>query len=41
MIGWIARTPGIQRVLQLITDAVGGEPRTIPHRQTEFDTTSM
>lgn len=29
---WMARLPGVQQVLQLITDAVGGEPRSIPRR---------
>jgi protein-S-isoprenylcysteine O-methyltransferase Ste14 len=27
--GWIARLPGVEQLLQLITDAVGGGPRTI------------
>ncbi len=28
-VSWIGRFPGIEQVLQLITDAVGGGPRTI------------
>lgn len=31
-ISWIGRLPGIQNILQLITDSIGGEPRSI--RQT-------
>lgn len=27
---WIARLPGLQQLLQLVADAVGGGPRTIP-----------
>lgn len=35
VIGWLARTPGIEQVLQLITDAVGGGPRAIPQQRAE------
>lgn len=27
--GWMARLPGIEQILQLVTDAVGGGPRTL------------
>lgn len=34
---WIGRLPGVEQILQLITDAVGGGPRTIvqPHLEAE------
>jgi protein-S-isoprenylcysteine O-methyltransferase Ste14 len=31
---WIARLPGLRHVLQLITDAVGGGPRSLPRAAT-------
>jgi hypothetical protein len=30
MVGWLMRLPGLVSVLQLLVDASGGEPRTIP-----------
>jgi protein-S-isoprenylcysteine O-methyltransferase Ste14 len=38
ILSWIGRLPGIEQVLQLITDAVGGGPRTIvqPHLEAEI-----
>lgn len=30
--GWVGRIPGIQQVLQLVADTVGGGPRSVPQR---------
>jgi protein-S-isoprenylcysteine O-methyltransferase Ste14 len=38
-VSWVGRCPGIEQVLQLITDAVGGGPRTIVQPHLEVETT--
>ncbi len=38
-VSWIGRLPGVEQVLQLITDAVGGGPRTIVQPRLEAETT--